>query len=303
MAEPLTQHIEAYLERLRSERRASKATLAGRRRDLQRFLAYCREAGLPAPAELDAHHVRGYVATLRRARCSGATARRHLSSLRGLFRDLVDRGHLRHNPAIEVRPPKQPLALPKTLSKEDAARLVEAPQGEGADVARDRALLELFYSSGLRLAELHGLDAAAFESDLSEVRVTGKGSKTRIVPVGRKAREALRAWLRRRSELAAAGERALFVSSRGSRLSRGSIQQRLRHWARRAGLGVRVYPHRLRHSFATHMLEESGDLRAVQELLGHASIATTQVYTHLDFAHLARVYDDAHPRARRKPGQ
>jgi integrase/recombinase XerC len=297
----LRQHLDAWLERLRTVRRASPRTVEGRRRDLERFLAWCGEARLTDPARLDAHHVRGYVAALRRAKCGGATVRRHLSSLRQFCRHLVDRGVLRHNPAAEVRAPKQPQALPKTLTREDAARLVEAPSGEGADAARDRALLELFYSSGLRLAELHGLDAAAFESDLSEVRVTGKGGKTRIVPVGRKAREALRAWLRRRAELAGAAERALFVSNRGTRLSRGAIQQRLRHWARRAGLGVRVFPHRLRHSFATHLLEESGDLRAVQELLGHASIATTQVYTHLDFAHLARVYDGAHPRARRKP--
>ena len=301
MADALARHVEAYLERLRSERRASPATVAGRRRDLARFMAWGREAGLPAPGRLDAHHVRGYVAALRRARCSGATVRRHLSSLRGLFRHLVDHGALRFNPAAEVRAPKQPLALPKTLGREDAARLVEAPSGDAPDAARDRAILELFYSSGLRLAELHALDADALEGDLSEVRVTGKGRKTRIVPVGRKAREALRAWLRRRAEWADAAEPALFVSNRGTRLSRGSIQQRLRHWARRAGLGVRVYPHRLRHSFATHMLEESGDLRAVQELLGHASISTTQVYTHLDFAHLARIYDQAHPRARRKP--
>ena len=296
----LTQQIGTYLERLRSVRRASKATVDGRRRDLERFAGYCREARLPAAAQLDAHHVRGYVAYLRRAKCSSATVRRHLSSLRQFFRHLVDHGALRFNPAVEVRAPKQAQALPKTLSKEDAARLVEAPAGEGAEVARDRAMLELFYSSGLRLAELHGLDASAFESDLSEVRVTGKGSKQRIVPVGRKAREALRGWLRQRAEMAGANESALFVSNRGTRLSRGAIQQRLRYWARRAGLGVRVYPHRLRHSFATHMLEESGDLRAVQELLGHASISTTQVYTHLDFAHLARIYDSAHPRARRR---
>jgi integrase/recombinase XerC len=297
---PLAGHIDQYLERLRSIRRASPATVAGRRRDLARFAAYCREARLADPRQLDAHHVRGYVAALRRAKCGGATVRRHLSSLRQFFKHLVDHGALRFNPAVEVRAPKQPQPLPKTLSKEDAARLVEAPAGEGAEVARDRALLELFYSSGLRLAELHGLEPDAFEADLSEVRVTGKGSKTRIVPVGRKAREALRAWLRQRAELANAGEPALFVSNRGRRLSRGAIQQRLRYWARRAGLGVRVYPHRLRHSFATHMLEESGDLRAVQELLGHASISTTQVYTHLDFAHLARIYDSAHPRARRR---
>jgi integrase/recombinase XerC len=298
---PLEQHLDAYLQRLASVRRASKATVDGRRRDLQAFARYGRESALPALAQLDTHHVRGYVAWLRRQKRGPATVKRHLSSLRGFFRHLVDHGELRANPALEVRAPKSPQPLPKTLTKEDAARLVEAPAGEPGIATRDRAILELFYSSGLRLAELHGLDLDAFESDLTEVRVTGKGSRQRIVPVGRKAREALRAWLRERPGHADAGERALFVSRLGRRLSRNSIGARLAYWARRAGLGVRVHPHRLRHSFATHLLEESGDLRAVQELLGHASISTTQVYTHLDFAHLAKIYDSAHPRARRKP--
>jgi integrase/recombinase XerC len=296
----LAAEIDRYLEHLRSVRRTSRATVGGRARDLTRFAAYCREAAVPDPSRMDAHHVRGYVAWLRRQKRGPATLKRHLSSLRGLFRHLVDRGQLKSNPAIDVRAPKQPQALPKTLSKEDAVRLVEAPRGDAIVDLRDRAILELFYSSGLRLAELQGLEHDTFESDFTEVRVTGKGRRTRIVPVGRKAREALRAWLRVRADLANAGERALFVSNRGTRLSRGSIQARLVHWARQAGIGVRVHPHRLRHSFATHLLEESGDLRAVQELLGHASIATTQVYTHLDFAHLAKVYDAAHPRARRR---
>jgi len=299
-AEALARQLETYLKRLASVRRASKATVDGRRRDLEAFARYARDAGLTALSQIDTHHVRGYVASMRRAKAGSATVKRHLSSLRGFFRHLVDHGELRANPALEVRAPKQAQPLPKTLTKEDAVRLVEAPADDSTIATRDRAILELFYSSGLRLAELHGLDLDAFESDLSEVRVTGKGSRQRIVPVGRKAREALRAWLRERPDHAASGERALFVSSRGGRLSRSSIGTRLAYWARRAGLGVRVHPHRLRHSFATHLLEESGDLRAVQELLGHASISTTQVYTHLDFAHLARVYDAAHPRARRK---
>ena len=296
----LPTYVETYLKRLASVRRASKATVDGRRRDLQGFAKFSREATLPALAQLDTHHVRGYVAWLRRQKRGPATVKRHLSSLRGFLRHLVDHGELRFNPALEVRAPKSAQPLPKTLTREDATRLVEAPVGDSAIATRDRAILELFYSSGLRLAELHGLDCDAFESDLSEVRVTGKGSRQRIVPVGRKAREALRAWLLERGNHADAGETALFVSSRGRRLSRTSIGTRLAHWARRAGIGVKVHPHRLRHSFATHLLEESGDLRAVQELLGHASISTTQVYTHLDFAHLARVYDSAHPRARRK---
>ena len=295
----LPQVIELYLEHLRSVRRLSPATLAGRQADLEAFADWCRAGALPEPAKLDAHHIRGYVASLRRLERGGATVRRHLSSLRGLFRHLISLGMMKANPAQDVRAPKQPQALPKTLGKEDAIALMEAPTGDANDAVRDRAMLELFYSSGLRLAELHGLDASAFESDLSEVRVTGKGRKQRIVPVGKKAREALRAWLRARGAVAAPHEEALFVSSRGTRLSRGSIAQRLKYWARRAGISARVHPHRLRHSFATHLLEESGDLRAVQELLGHASIATTQVYTHLDFAHLAKVYDAAHPRARR----
>jgi integrase/recombinase XerC len=300
MTQPLADEIGRYLKRLATVRRASKATVDGRRRDLEGFTRYGREAQLPPLAQVDTHHVRGYVAWLRRQKRGPATVKRHLSSLRGFFRHLVDHGALRFNPALEVRAPKSAQPLPKTLTKEDVARLVEAPRDDTAIATRDRAILELFYSSGLRLAELHGLDLDAFESDLSEVRVTGKGSRQRIVPVGRKAREALRAWLRERPHHADAGERALFVSQRGRRLSRNSIGMRLAHWARRAGLGVRVHPHRLRHSFATHLLEESGDLRAVQELLGHASISTTQVYTHLDFAHLARIYDSAHPRARRK---
>ena len=299
MAE-LAQQLEAYLKRLATVRRASRATVDGRRRDLEAFARFGREAALPPLAQLDTHHVRGYVAWLRKQKRGPATVKRHLSSLRGFFRHLVDHGALRANPALEVRAPKSAQPLPKTLSKEDAARLVEAPTDDSAIATRDRAILELFYSSGLRLAELHGLDLDAFESDLTEVRVTGKGSRTRVVPVGRKAREALRAWLRERPDHAAAGEDALFLSRLGRRLSRNSIGARLSYWARRAGLGVKVHPHRLRHSFATHLLEESGDLRAVQELLGHASISTTQVYTHLDFAHLARIYDSAHPRARRK---
>lgn len=304
----IDRHLAEYLAHLRSVRRVSPATLAGRAQDLGAFAAWWRERGT-ALEQLDAYHVRGYVGRLRRDRDpvtgkeferGAATVKRHLSSLRGFCRWLVDAAVLKHNPAVDVRAPKQPQALPKTLTPEAAIALVEAPAGADGLGVRDRAILELFYSSGLRLGELHGLNLDAFEADLSEVRVTGKGRRTRVVPVGRKAREALRAWLRERGHFAASKEAALFVSGRGTRLSRGSIAARLKFWARQAGLGVNVHPHRLRHSFATHLLEGSGELRAVQELLGHASISTTQVYTHLDFAHLAKVYDSAHPRARRK---
>lgn len=296
----MAQEIKSYLDHLRDIRRMSVNTVDGRRRDLTRFAAYCRDHGLSAPAKFDAQAVRGYVAQLRRGQAGPATVRRHLSSVRGLFRHWVDHGLLQANPALEVRAPKQAQTLPRTLDKEETKALVETPRGDTRISARDRAMLELFYSSGLRLAELHGLNGDAFPADLSEVRVTGKGNKQRIVPVGRKAREALRAWLRVRSDCAPAEETALFVSQWGRRLSRSSIQVRLVYWAKRAELGVRLHPHRLRHSFATHMLEESGDLRAVQELLGHANLSTTQVYTHLDFAHLAKIYDNAHPRAKRR---
>jgi integrase/recombinase XerC len=178
-------------------------------------------------------------------------------------------------------------------------RLLEMP-GDDAVGRRDRAMLELFYSSGLRLAELVGLDPADVDLDDGVVRVTGKGRKDRVVPVGRKARAAIAAWLQVRPGMAAIDERALFVGARGRRISPRSVQQRVRYWARRAGIPQRVYPHLFRHSFATHLLESSGDLRGVQELLGHADISTTQVYTHLDFQHLAQTYDKAHPRARRR---
>ena len=326
----LAREIETYLNQLRDIRRASPNTVAGRGRDLRQFAVYCSESGVSALARMDAHVVRGYVAWLRGSGAGGrhgealkddgkdagtsarrgekkpatvrgaATVRRHLSSLRGFFKFQVQHGRLRSNPAAEVRAPKQAATLPKTLGQADVIALVESPQGDGVIASRDRAVLELFYSSGLRLAELHGLNLDAFESDFSEVRVTGKGNKQRLVPVGRKARDALRHWLRVRDVRAAPDETALFISRHGRRLSRSSIQTRLVYWARRAGLSVRVHPHRLRHSFATHLLEESGDLRAVQELLGHANISTTQVYTHLDFSRLAKIYDTAHPRARRK---
>lgn len=199
-----------------------------------------------------------------------------------------------------MRAPKRPRPLPKTLDKDALNAALDHQPDDSWAAARDHAMIELLYSSGLRLAEVHGLNLDQFTTDLSEVRVLGKGRKERIVPVGTKARTALRHWLRQRPDKLAAGELAVFVSNRGTRLSRSNIGVRLKAWARTSGLDSRVHPHKLRHSFATHMLEESRDLRAVQELLGHANLSTTQIYTHLDFEHLARVYDGAHPRAHRK---
>src|ERR1044071_1225477 len=208
---------------------------------------------------------------------------------------------LPHNPCVGLRAPKSPKALPKALSPDLMVRLLDAPT-EGPAQARDKAMFELLYSSGLRLAELVSLDTADGESlqRQAEVTVTGKGAKTRTVPVGGKACTAIAAWLSERARLARPGETALFVGARGRRMAPSSVRYALAHWARRLGLPQHVHPHMLRHSFATHLLQSSGDLRAVQEMLGHSSISTTQVYTHLDFQHLAKAYDAAHPRAKRK---
>jgi len=237
-----------------------------------------------------------------RAHAGGLAPRsvqRRLSAVRGFFGYLVREGAAASNPAVDIRAPKSARRLPGTLDVDQIAQLLEAPSGD-ALALRDRAIMELFYSSGLRLAELVGL--AITDIDLADrtVRVLGKGAKTRIVPVGRKAVEALRTWLRERGALADIDETALFVGRNGARLKPRAIQLRIAQWARRAGLPSRVYPHLFRHSFATHLLESSKDLRGVQELLGHADISTTQIYTHLDFTHLARTYDASHPRAKRK---
>lgn len=292
--------LESFLGELGTERRLSPHTLAAYRRDLEALLDFCRREGVAALGDVDSYHMRRFAAESHRRGLSPRSVARRLSASRSFFAFLVRSGLARSNPAVHVQAPKPPRRLPATLDTDQVASLLTfGGDGEGLTV-RDRAILELFYSSGLRLAELVGLDVGDVDLDDRTVRVTGKGSKTRIVPVGRHALAALRAWLAARAALAAAGERALFVSRRGTRLAPRSIQARLAHWSRRQGAPVRVHPHMLRHSFASHLLESSGDLRAVQELLGHSSISTTQVYTHLDFQHLAHIYDQAHPRARRR---
>jgi integrase/recombinase XerC len=198
-----------------------------------------------------------------------------------------------------VSAPKGKKRLPDNLDADRMARLLDIP-GDGAIVDRDRAILELLYSSGLRLAELVDLNVGDVDMHDATVRVTGKGNKDRIIPVGRHALKALRQWAITRSDLAGVEEKALFVSNRGQRISHRAVQARVKHWAKQQGIDANVYPHLFRHSFATHVLESSHDLRGVQELLGHANISTTQVYTHLDFQHLAQIYDQTHPRARRK---
>ncbi|HHH36800.1 MAG TPA: tyrosine recombinase XerC [Gammaproteobacteria bacterium] len=291
---------ERYLSHLHHERRLSSHTLAGYRRDLHRLLRYCKTWGLTSWADLDQHRARDYAAALHREGLGGRSIQRHLSALRGFCEYLIREGVLRHNPARGVHAPRTPRKLPAALDVDQVQRLLEI--GDDSPLAvRDRAILELCYSSGLRLSELIGLNLDHLNLEDGTVTVTGKGGKTRVVPVGRHAREALRRWLATRPAFAVdPGEAALFLSRRGRRLAPRTLQQRLRHWARRQGLAGTVHPHQLRHSFASHVLESSGDLRAVQELLGHADISTTQIYTHLDFQHLAQVYDSSHPRARRR---
>jgi integrase/recombinase XerC len=290
---------KAWLEALEHQRRLSPHTLQNYARALELLFRLKEKKAL---RELDSQDIRRCVARLHAAGLSGRTLALTLSAWRGLYHWLARQHGFAANPARSVRAPKSPRHLPKALSVEQAQQLLEAPAPQAPEGLRDRAMFELLYSSGLRLAELVALDADDGRLDLrqAEVTVTGKGAKTRTVPVGGRAREALRDWLKARALLARPGERALFVGARGRRIAPGMVQARLRAWARRQGLGARVHPHMLRHSFASHVLQSSQDLRAVQEMLGHASISTTQVYTHLDFQALAKVYDAAHPRARKK---
>jgi integrase/recombinase XerC len=287
--------LERYLGHLRSERRLASNTLSAYSRDGAALLAL---AGDQALASLTGHDIRRFIAALHSKGRSPRSLARTLSSWRGLFDWLLRRREAASNPCAGVRAPKAPRHLPKALSPDDAVRLVTVD--DTSDMGRrDRALFELAYSCGLRVSELTGLDLGAVDAHTGEVRVTGKGSKTRIVPVGAPALAALDAWLAVRETLAPAQEKALFVGRAGRRLAPREVQRRIKRWAAAAGIEVDVHPHMLRHSFASHVLQSSGDLRAVQEMLGHASISSTQVYTHLDFQHLAKVYDAAHPRARR----
>lgn len=291
--------VAAYLAELAEQRRLSPHTVSNYRRDLVRLLNLAGEMPL---AELQVHHIRRFAAQLHGQGLSGRSLARLLSAWRGFFNWLGRGDVVRANPCEGVRSPKSPKHLPNALSVDETSRLLQpTDDGDPLLLARDTAMFELFYSSGLRLAELAALDCVALDSALNEgeVRVLGKRNKARLVPVGRKAREALAAWAALRDSLAGAEEPALFVSRRGGRISHRMIQLRLAQLALQLGLPRHVHPHMLRHSFASHVLQSSGDLRAVQEMLGHASIASTQVYTHLDFQHLAKVYDAAHPRAKR----
>jgi integrase/recombinase XerC len=293
-----TSPLERYLESLRTGRRLAAHTLAAYGRDARLLHAL---AGDRSPAALTGQDIRRFVATLHGQGLAPRSLARVLSAWRGFYAWLVRHGEAAANPCAGVRAPRAPKKLPEALSPDEAVALV-AIDDAGTLGLRDRALFELAYSCGLRVSELTGLDVGAVDAATGEVRVTGKGAKTRIVPVGRAALAALAAWMPVRAKLAQPGERALFVGSGGKRATPRDVQRRIKRRALAAGIEADVHPHMLRHSFASHVLQSSGDLRAVQEMLGHASIASTQVYTHLDFQHLAKVYDAAHPRARRRKG-
>ncbi|MGH8555255.1 MAG: tyrosine recombinase XerC [Gammaproteobacteria bacterium] len=288
--------VTAFLAGLRQR---SPHTQAAYRRDLGGFTHYCRRQEITSPEAIDEKCVRDFVAWRHRGGMSGKSLQRSLSALRAYCEFLEYEGCLTRNPAKAVRAPKAPRKLPKLLDVDQAGRLLAIDAADPIAL-RDRALLELLYSSGLRVSELVGLNVRDLDLREREVRVKGKGNKYRIVPVGRYAIAALRAWSVARTEWAGAEQAAVFVNRRGGRISVRSVQNRVLRWGLSQGIDRRVHPHMLRHSFASHLLESSGDLRAVQELLGHSNISTTQVYTHLDFQHLARVYDAAHPRARRR---
>lgn len=288
---------EAYLDYLATQRRSAPLTLESYRRDLVRLARLA--AGRPV-AGLDSHDLRRFVGRLHGEGLGGRSIARTLSAWRGFFRWLVRQRGLATNPAEGVHAPRSAQRLPRVLSP-DQAKLMLDVEPEGALEVRDRAMFELFYSSGLRVAELAAIDVnEGLDLIAGAVTVTGKRGKTRSVPVGSAAVDAVRRWLALRDGAARPDERAVFVARTGQRMSASAIRSRLTRWAQRCGLGVHVHPHMLRHSFASHLLQSSGDLRAVQELLGHASIRSTQVYTHLDFQHLAGVYDAAHPRARKR---
>jgi integrase/recombinase XerC len=291
--------IDRFIRHLEFERRLSPLTCKNYRRDLETLAAHCEQSGVGEWKDLDSEHVRAYAAACFRKGLGAKSIQRRLSAARTFFRYLIREKEVGTNPIASVSAPKGKKRLPDNLDADRMARLLQI-QGDGPIVDRDRAILELLYSSGLRLAELIDLNLGDVDMQDATVRVTGKGNKDRIVPVGRHALKALRQWAITRPDLADADERALFVSNRGSRISSRSVQSRVKHWAKKQGIDTNVYPHLFRHSFATHMLESSHDLRGVQELLGHANISTTQVYTHLDFQHLAQIYDQTHPRARKK---
>ena len=290
--------VRRYLRYLSDERRYSPATVAGYRRDILQFVEFITAAGVKNCCEADTLHVRDFAGSRRRKGISARSLQRSLSALRGFYQYLQRERQVENNPAADVTAPLTGKKLPELLDVDEINHLLAAVPQDPLKL-RDHAVIELMYSSGLRLSELVSLDVGDVDLSQGQVHVLGKGNKARYLPVGRAARKALERWLEVRAAKVKDNENALFISHRGRRLSARAVQQRMAQLGRELGLDKHIHPHMLRHSFASHLLESSNDLRAIQEMLGHADISTTQIYTHLDFQHLAQVYDRAHPRARK----
>ncbi len=294
-------YLEDFIQVLRSEKYYSPHTCKNYTRDLNNFARYLTANEIDDWTEVNYSLVNAYTAHRFRKGLKSRSIQRELSSIRGLYQYLVSRKLIKSNPALEVRAPKSEQLLPKTCDAEQIGRLLQERESDDTLLIRDLAMFELMYSSGLRLAELVGIDLNHIDPGQQQLVVTGKGNRNRYLPIGSKAVKAVRRWLLLRADFCRdAGEQALFISQQGRRISPRNVQSRLNLLVKKRSIDQQLSPHALRHSFATHMLESSGDLRAVQELLGHANIKTTQIYTHLDFQHLAKVYDAAHPRAKRK---
>ncbi len=295
----MKENLNNFLTYLQGERGLSARTIKAYHRDLDQLLRFLATEQISQATQVTQHHIRALIAQQHRRGLGGKSLQRMLSAIRSFYRWMLREGIARNNPATQVRAPKNPRHLPVTLDVDSISQLLDIPCDTPLAI-RDKAIMELFYSSGLRLSELAGLHWEQIDLPSGMLTVVGKGNRSRMVPVGRMAAEALLEWRKVRSQFTSFEQPHIFVSRQGNPLATRSIQARIRYWAKRQGLPQNIYPHLLRHSFASHMLESSGNLRAVQELLGHADISTTQVYTHLDFQHLAKVYDKAHPRAKKK---
>ncbi len=302
MAHFFDEKIAAFFAYLLQEKRLSSHTLDAYRRDINLFTHFCLSKNITSWHEMNTQCVRDFIKAQHRKGICGRSLQRRLSAIRTLFNYLIREGAMAVNPAQGISAPKSPRNLPNVLDVDQMSKLLHMETTTPLEM-RDQAIMELTYSSGLRLSELVGINLHDIDLDDATVRVTGKGNRARILPMGRYAITAIIKWLETRPSLAAANEPALFVSQRGRRINPRTVQKRLSKWAITQSVDTTLHPHMLRHSFATHLLESSGNLRAVQELLGHANIATTQIYTHLDFQHLAAVYDKAHPRAKKKQNE
>ncbi|WP_426415160.1 tyrosine recombinase XerC [Aestuariirhabdus sp. LZHN29] len=299
MSQALDPWIEDFLHYLRAERQLSPHTWSNYRRDLGKLDQFREQQKIEHWQQLDSHHLRQFIASSHRQGLGGKSLQRRLSAVRSFYRFLNREQRLDTNPATGIRAPKSKRRLPHTLDADQMGQLLSISDDDPLAV-RDQCIMELFYSSGLRLSELVGLDLDSIDLKAAQLIAIGKGNKSRQLPIGRLALEALGRWLSCRAQIASENCHALFVSSRGNRISQRQVQTRLKEWGIKQQLPDNLHPHKLRHSFASHLLESSGDLRAVQELLGHSDISTTQIYTHLDFQHLADTYDKAHPRAQRR---